>query len=563
MGRGRIEITRIEDNTSRQQVTFCMRRNGLLKKAYDELCAVLCYAVVALIVVFSSLGSLYERVISSPMKWTSFRTLLVGSFLLWSLLPVESVSDWEFYCGNETFGKNGHYEKSLNNIADKLPAQVSAAPFYFLAISSASEPEQVYAAGQCREDTSPAVCKMCILQAFQGLGARCRFRKVAAIVYDRCSLWISDREFVDLNFNNVSFLRYNTSRAPVESEVLGKIVAGLVWAVSAETAKSASHFAMAQQQIIGANGSTLYAFAQCIPSVTRSDCRVCLDNLISENIFLPTSVGGESSGLWCQFRWELYPFVTGMTPTPADGKHGSSSEHQWKRNFVILSAVGSAVLAILIVSAIVLSVQWWRNKRLQRHSSTTTPAGERLECVETTSSEKKCLETGEGSSKVPESSEPVEEPMGDACSRMDLSAIHQILVTRHYRDDEGSTELSFEGWTQQARDVLGARKRGDSAFECKRFRIAINCYSQFVDAGTVVSPTVFARRSLCYLMCDEPEAALRDAMLAQTIYPDWPTAFYMQSVALSKMNMQSDAVDMLNKASQLEEMRRQKRAEVS
>ncbi|CAD6268070.1 unnamed protein product [Miscanthus lutarioriparius] len=127
MGRGRIEITRIEDNTSRQQVTFCicaatgssrrrmmssalssatpwwrssssspalgactneyansrrnspgvnvqyhvelmqqvtfcMRRNGLLKKAYDELCAVVCYAVVALIVVFSSCGRLYERV---------------------------------------------------------------------------------------------------------------------------------------------------------------------------------------------------------------------------------------------------------------------------------------------------------------------------------------------------------------------------------------------------------------------------------------------------------------------------------------------------------------------
>ncbi|XP_066354503.1 uncharacterized protein [Miscanthus floridulus] len=389
---------------------------------------------------------------------------------------------------------------------------------------------------------------------------------------------MSNREFMHLNFNMVSFLRYNTSRAPVEREILGTSVVGLVRAVAEETAKSAARFATAQQQIVGAaNGYTVYAFAQCIPRKTR-DCKFCLEDLISANVFLPTSVGGESSALWCQFRWELYPFITGVTPmfiagvspTPAEGKHGSSSEHQWKRNFVILSAVGSVVLAILIVSAIVLSVQWWRNKRLQRHSSTTTPAGERLECVETTSLEKKCLETGEASSsKVPESSamlgtpKPVEEPMADACSRMDLSAIHQILVTRHYRDDEGSTELSFEGWTQQARDVLGARKRGDSAFECKRFRIAINCYSQFVDAGTVVSPTVFARRSLCYLMCDEPEAALRDAMLAQTNYPDWPTAFYMQSVALSKMNMQSDAVDMLNEASQLEEMRRQKRAEVS
>jgi BR-signaling kinase len=79
--------------------------------------------------------------------------------------------------------------------------------------------------------------------------------------------------------------------------------------------------------------------------------------------------------------------------------------------------------------------------------------------------------------------------------------------------------------------------------------------SQFVDVGTMVSPTVLARRSLCYLMCDQPDAALRDAMQAQIVYPDWPTAFYMQAVALSKLNMQSDAVDMLNEASQLEEKR--------
>lgn len=32
-------------------------------------------------------------------------------------------------------------------------------------------------------------------------------------------------------------------------------------------------------------------------------------------------------------------------------------------------------------------------------------------------------------------------PMGEACSRMDLTAIHQILVMTHYRDDEGTNEV--------------------------------------------------------------------------------------------------------------------------
>ncbi|TVU48486.1 hypothetical protein EJB05_08124 [Eragrostis curvula] len=145
--------------------------------------------------------------------------------------------------------------------------------------------------------------------------------------------------------------------------------------------------------------------------------------------------------------------------------------------------------------------------------------------------------------------------MGEACSRMDLTAIHQILLTTHYRDDEGTNELSFQEWTQQMRDMLDARKRGDFAFRDKDFKSAIDCYTQFVDVGTMVSPTVYARRSLCHLMCEQPDAALRDAMQAQCVLPDWPTAFYMQAVALSKLNMQSDAMDMLNEASQLEEKR--------
>uniref|UniRef100_A0A2N9FCN4 MADS-box domain-containing protein n=1 Tax=Fagus sylvatica TaxID=28930 RepID=A0A2N9FCN4_FAGSY len=56
IGRGKIEIKRIE-NTTNRQVTFCKRRNGLLKKAYEL--SVLCDAEVSLIV-FSSRGRLYE-----------------------------------------------------------------------------------------------------------------------------------------------------------------------------------------------------------------------------------------------------------------------------------------------------------------------------------------------------------------------------------------------------------------------------------------------------------------------------------------------------------------------
>ncbi|KAA8547880.1 hypothetical protein F0562_004309 [Nyssa sinensis] len=82
MGRGRVELKRIENKINRQ-VTFAKRRNGLLKKAYEL--SVLCDAEVALII-FSNRGKLYEFCSSSNMFKTiekyqkcSYDTLKVNS----------------------------------------------------------------------------------------------------------------------------------------------------------------------------------------------------------------------------------------------------------------------------------------------------------------------------------------------------------------------------------------------------------------------------------------------------------------------------------------------------
>ncbi|XVF08681.1 hypothetical protein REPUB_Repub07fG0024300 [Reevesia pubescens] len=56
MGRGKVELKRIEKPTSRQ-VTFSKRRNGLLKKAFEL--SILCDAEVGLLI-FSSSGKLYQ-----------------------------------------------------------------------------------------------------------------------------------------------------------------------------------------------------------------------------------------------------------------------------------------------------------------------------------------------------------------------------------------------------------------------------------------------------------------------------------------------------------------------
>ncbi|XP_058109330.1 serine/threonine-protein kinase BSK5 [Magnolia sinica] len=144
-------------------------------------------------------------------------------------------------------------------------------------------------------------------------------------------------------------------------------------------------------------------------------------------------------------------------------------------------------------------------------------------------------------------------PLGEACSRMDLTAIHEMLEKVGYKDDEGvANELSFQMWTNQMQETLNSKKHGDTAFRAKDFGTAIDCYTQFIHGGTMVSPTVFARRCLSFLMSEMPHEALGDAMQAQTVSPEWPTAFYLQAAALFSLGMDDDAQETLKDGTALE-----------
>lgn len=98
-------------------------------------------------------------------------------------------------------------------------------------------------------------------------------------------------------------------------------------------------------------------------------------------------------------------------------------------------------------------------------------------------------------------------PLGKACARMDLTAVHDILLKTGYRDEEGAenevggaagphaavpglllseffdcfgwaVQLSFQEWTQQVQEMLNTKKFGDIAFRDKDFKSAIDYYSK-------------------------------------------------------------------------------------
>ncbi|XP_039134279.1 serine/threonine-protein kinase BSK1-2-like [Dioscorea cayenensis subsp. rotundata] len=153
--------------------------------------------------------------------------------------------------------------------------------------------------------------------------------------------------------------------------------------------------------------------------------------------------------------------------------------------------------------------------------------------------------------------QPTSLQMAEAVAIMDLPAIHQILVFEGYKGDATSRELTFRDSTQHMEEMLQTRWKGDLAFNSKDLKTAFECYSQFLDGAKVISPTVYVRRSLCYLMFDQPHDALRDAMQAQCIQQrinaDWPIACYMQAVALSLLNRDIDSANKLKEATAIDE----------
>ncbi|GMH00525.1 hypothetical protein Nepgr_002364 [Nepenthes gracilis] len=146
--------------------------------------------------------------------------------------------------------------------------------------------------------------------------------------------------------------------------------------------------------------------------------------------------------------------------------------------------------------------------------------------------------------------------LGEACSRRDLTAIHEILEKIGYKDDEGVTnELSFQLWTDQMQQCLESKKQGDSTFRRKDYKSSIDLYTQFIDGGAMISPTVFVRRSLCHLMNDMPKEALDDAMQAQVVSPVWHIASYLQAAALFALGMENEAQTALKEGTALEAKR--------
>ncbi|KAE8810277.1 Agamous-like MADS-box protein AGL14 [Hordeum vulgare] len=123
--RGRVELRRIEDRTSRQ-VRFSKRRSGLFKKAFEL--SVLCDAEVALLV-FSPAGRLYEYASSRyvhALPSPTPRTLLTcSSYLLLCTNARRALGSVDLLCFQSGFPLAGGCSPRARHMLETIFGRVS------------------------------------------------------------------------------------------------------------------------------------------------------------------------------------------------------------------------------------------------------------------------------------------------------------------------------------------------------------------------------------------------------------------------------------------------------
>lgn len=102
MGRGRVQLKRIENKINRQ-VTFSKRRNGLLKKAHEI--SVLCDAEVALIV-FSTKGKLFQYATDSwYVQSNNYSHLFIHNLLRYTVFGCSEIQYSNWSCQDGSTGR--------------------------------------------------------------------------------------------------------------------------------------------------------------------------------------------------------------------------------------------------------------------------------------------------------------------------------------------------------------------------------------------------------------------------------------------------------------------------
>uniref|UniRef100_A0A0D9ZH29 Protein kinase domain-containing protein n=1 Tax=Oryza glumipatula TaxID=40148 RepID=A0A0D9ZH29_9ORYZ len=227
----------------------------------------------------------------------------------------QTVQVWS-ECSPQNYTAGSAYGESLRGVLkDVVDAAVSGGGY--AAANDASG--AAHGLAICYADAPPQVCRLCLAMAAGNLSLACPRAVGGAMLYNNCLLrYAAGAPFLARPDMDQEFSFYNPNMTSAgDAAQFGAALSRLMDRLALAAASSSSssrgrRFAFGQTNITGDDGSSLYAFVQCVDDLSPDDCRRCLQSIAAS---LPMTRGGRAYSLTCYTRFEVVPFYRPPTAT--------------------------------------------------------------------------------------------------------------------------------------------------------------------------------------------------------------------------------------------------------
>lgn len=210
-------------------------------------------------------------------------------------------------CGSNNTASNS-YISNLSLLYNKTLYNEAGKSLYYNA-TEGGFPDTVYGLYLCKFNISFKSCQKCIVSAVNTVMQKCAGTKEALIWYQECLVRFSDNSLAIMDTS--AYLCMRIAWRLVRDNVT-KILAQSFNDISAMQNLGSRNYATKDTNISGLN--TLNSYVQCIPVLSKEDCRDCLNKAIdkvSECFDLQGLGYGRIIFPSCYIGYELYPISSG------------------------------------------------------------------------------------------------------------------------------------------------------------------------------------------------------------------------------------------------------------
>lgn len=187
-------------------------------------------------------------------------------------------------------------QDNIKSLFQNLSGVASKKNFYNSSVVNNSG--KIYGLFQCREDLNLQVCAECIQDAMLTLAGRCANSTEAVAWYYECMLRYSSRSVFPLDsktpFISVEGRILPYSSNPVQFDKLLWNTIELVIEKATDSSRSLRNFAVEEAQ------SKWYTLAQCIPVISGSECKKCLQIAKTKMLQCCSTLQYASENFLCQ-----------------------------------------------------------------------------------------------------------------------------------------------------------------------------------------------------------------------------------------------------------------------